>query len=65
MSNCFVPGLDCLDKAYIYLGVVSVGSVEILFDNLFLKKEDAMWVVRQLQFRRESVDCFKTFGFEQ
>lgn len=48
MSNCFVPGLDCLDKAYGCLGVVSVGAMEILFENSFLREEGVMWVVRRL-----------------
>lgn len=57
MSNCFVPGLDCLDKAYVCLGVVSVGAVKILFENLFLREEESMWVVRRLSFTRD-IECW-------
>ena len=34
MSNCFVPGLGCLDKAYVCLGWSVLGELRFLLGKL-------------------------------
>lgn len=69
MNNCFVPGLDCLDKTYVH---ISWGGqwqgVEILCENLFLREEETGYVDSKDDFnltgrRQCQLLSIKTFGF--